>query len=151
MFTPHSSPWTPTVQSVLRFVVSLLFIVHGTQKLFGIPVPPPNGPVDLQSLMGVAGVIEVVGGALLFLGLFTRPMAFLLSGEMAVAYFMQHAPRGFWPLVNGGELAVLYCFIFLFFSVAGAGPLSLDAWIGARRSHLGQAPLHPPHAASGRA
>jgi putative oxidoreductase len=151
MLTPLSSRWTPTVQSVVRFVVGLLFVVHGTQKLFGVPVPLPGGPADLESLLGVAGVIETVGGTLLFLGLFTRPMAFLLSGEMAAAYFMQHAPRGFWPLVNGGELAVLYCFIFLFFAAAGAGPISLDAMIAARRSHLGQAPLHPPHTASGRA
>jgi putative oxidoreductase len=139
------------VRSIVRFVVALLFVMHGTQKLFGIPAPSPGGPVDLQSLLGIAGVIEVVGGTLLFLGLFTRPMALLLCGEMAFAYFMQHAPRGFWPLMNGGELAVLYCFIFLFFAAAGAGPISLDAWIGARRSHFGEAPLHPPHPAAPRA
>ena len=113
--------------SVLRVVAGFLFIAHGTQKLFGLPVAMPGGPAQLQSLIGAAGVIELVGGGLVLVGLLTRPAAFILSGEMAFAYFMQHAPSGFWPIVNQGELAVLYCFVFLYFSVAGAGPWSLDA------------------------
>src|SRR5262245_3249801 len=133
--------------SVLRLVVGFLFIVHGAQKLFGVPAPMPGGPISLQSLMGVAGLLETVGGSLILLGLLTRPVAFVLAGEMAVAYFMQHAPKGFWPLLNGGEPAVLYCFLFLFFSVAGAGPISLDAMIGSWRGHMGSPRLHPPHAA----
>ena len=121
--------WTSRTLSVLRIVVAFLFIAHGTQKLFGVPAAPgqPGGPLDLTSQMGVAGMLEVFGGALLLLGLLTRPVAFLLCGEMAVAYFLRHAPQGFWPVLNGGELAVLYCFLFLFFVVAGPGVWSLDA------------------------
>lgn len=133
--------------SVLRLVVGFLFIVHGTQKLFGVPAPMPGGPVSLESLMGAAGIIEVTGGTLILLGLLTRPVAFVLAGEMAAAYFRQHASHGFWPLLNGGELAVLYCFLFLFFVTAGAGPISLDALIGSWRSHMGSPRFHPPHAA----
>ena len=124
---PFANSLTPVLLSVLRFVAGFLFIVHGTQKLFAFPAATPGGPVELASLMGAAGLIETAGGALMMLGLLTRPIAFLLSGEMAVAYFMQHMTRGVWPIGNGGELAVLYCFLFLFFSVAGAGPLSVDA------------------------
>src|SRR5262245_39635561 len=136
---------TSTMLSILRLVAGFLFIVHGTQKLFGMPVPMPGGPVEIESLMGAAGVIEVVGGGLLLLGLLTRPVAFLLSGEMAVAYFMQHAPQGFWPMANGGEPAVLYCFLFLYFAVAGPGSISVDAMIGARRAHIGHPELREPH------
>lgn len=98
---------------------------HGGQKLFSFPAPP-QATHSLFSLIGVAGILELFGGLLLFLGLFTRPVAFLLSGQMAVAYFMAHAPHGFWPLLNRGELAVLYCFIFLYLTVAGGGSWSLD-------------------------
>jgi putative oxidoreductase len=98
---------------------------HGGQKLFGFPAPPP-AEFALFSLMGLAGILEFFGGLLILLGLFTRPVAFLLSGQMAVAYFMAHAPEGFWPLLNHGELAVLYCFIFLYLSLAGGGPWSAD-------------------------
>lgn len=111
----------------MRMVVGVLFMSHGAQKLFNFP--PSDHPMSIQlgSLMGVAGLLELVGGGLIILGLFTRPVAFILSGEMAVAYFMQHAPHGFWPIVNKGESAVLYCFAFLFMAVAGAGSWSLDA------------------------
>jgi len=111
-------------------VAAFLFIAHGTQKLFGFPAPLPGGPVAIGSLFGAAGIIEAVGGTLLLVGLFTRPVAFVLAGEMAAAYFKAHVPGGFWPLVNGGELAVLYCFTFLFFASAGGGRWSLDALIG---------------------
>lgn len=119
------SRWSPPFLSVLRIVTAFLFMQHGGQKLFGFPAPLPAPPV-LLSLIGVAGILEFFGGLLLLLGLFSRPVAFLLSGEMAVAYFMAHAPHGFWPLLNRGELAVLYCFIFLYLSVAGGGSWSVD-------------------------
>ena len=115
------------LQSLLRIVSAIVFMLHGTQKLFGFPSATPLPPSQMLSLLGAAGILEVVGGALMALGLFTRPVAFILSGEMAVAYFRQHAPRGVWPILNGGELAVLFCFLWLFFSVAGAGPISVDA------------------------
>jgi putative oxidoreductase len=119
--------WTPRVQSVLRIIVGFLLMPHGAQKLFGfLATSPMMGPHPLGSLMGVAGVLEFFGGLLFLIGLFTRPVAFILSGFAAVAYFMAHAPKGFWPLQNGGELAVLYCFVFLFFAVAGGGVWSVD-------------------------
>jgi putative oxidoreductase len=135
--------WAPRLLSVLRVVTGFLFIAHGTQKLFGFPATGPRPPVDLTSLMGVAGLLETTGGALLLLGLLTRPVAFVLSGEMAVAYFLRHAPRDFLPALNGGELAALYCFLFLFFSAAGPGPWSLDAQIRRRRLH--HRPSHDQH------
>jgi putative oxidoreductase len=121
--------YTPALKSVLRIVVAFVFIQHGTEKILGWPaaVMPGGGTADLTTLPGVAGIIEMVGGALVLVGLFTRPVAFILSGEMAVAYFYGHAPRGFWPTLNLGELAVLYCFVWLYISAAGPGPLSLDA------------------------
>lgn len=125
--------WGPRLLSVLRIVAGLLFMLHGTQKLFNYPPGPlkPDGtslfPLPLLSLAGVAGILELVGGLFILLGLFTRPVAFILSGEMAVAYFMNHAPKGFWPLLNGGELSVLYCFIFLYLAAAGGGPWSVDS------------------------
>jgi putative oxidoreductase len=120
---------TPYVQSVLRIMSAFVFFLHGTQKLFGFPAATRLPASALISLMGAAGILEVIGGSLMALGLFTRPVAFILSGEMAVAYFRQHAPRGPWPILNGGELAVLFCFLWLFFSVAGPGPVSLDALV----------------------
>ena len=119
--------WAPRFQSILRVVAAALFMLVGTTKLFGFPMAMPGGEGPLPPLILVAGILEVVGGALLGLGLFTRPVAFILSGQMAVAYFMGHAGNGFWPVVNGGTDAVLYCFIWLYFSAAGAGPWSLDA------------------------
>jgi putative oxidoreductase len=127
---PIPASWEPYLRSVLRIVVAFLFIAHGTQKLFGVPGARPS--VALISLLGLASLIETFGGALLFLGLLTRPVAFLLSGEMAVAYFMNHAPNGFWPLVNRGEPAVLFCFVWLYLAAAGPGPWSLDALAGRR-------------------
>ena len=118
--------WGPRLLSVLRIVSALLFMQHGSQKLFGFP-PSPQLSGPLPPLLLTAGVMEFFGGVLLLLGLFTRPVAFLLSGEMAVAYFSSHAPRGLWPVLNGGELSVLYCFLFLYLSVAGGGAWSVDA------------------------
>jgi putative oxidoreductase len=120
--------WTPRLLSVLRIVAGFLFMAHGTQKWLSFPVPPAK-PTVLMSLSGTAGVFELVGGALLFLGLFTRPVAFVLSGLMACAYFIAHAPNDFWPIVNRGELAALYCFVFLYLAAAGGGPWSLDRWL----------------------
>jgi putative oxidoreductase len=119
------SKYSPTLLSILRIIVGFLFVEHGAQKLFGFPGAGDH-KVELASLMGVAGVLEFFGGALILLGLFTRPVAFILAGEMAFAYFMAHAPQGFWPVLNQGEAAVFYCFVFLYFSAAGAGPWSLD-------------------------
>ena len=121
------------LQSLLRIVSAIVFMLHGTQKLFGFPSATPLPPSRMLSLLGAAGILEVFGGALMALGLFTRPVAFILSGEMAVAYFRQHAPRAFWPILNGGELAVLFCFLWLFFSVAGPGPISVDTMIRRKR------------------
>jgi putative oxidoreductase len=116
-------------------VAGLLFFCHGAMKLLGWfgGMPPMPGGAGLPPLLVAAGVIELVGGALILLGLFTRPVSFICSGEMAAAYFMAHFSRGLWPVQNQGELAVLYCFIFLFFSAAGSGPLSLDDLIRRRR------------------
>jgi putative oxidoreductase len=111
----------------LRIIAAFVYLAHGTQKLFGWPADEPRRPVELFSLMGLAGVIETFGGLLLLLGLFTGPVAFLLSGEMAAAYFIAHASRGFWPLLNRGELPVIFCFLFLYFAAVGPGPWSLDA------------------------
>ena len=117
--------WSLKLLSILRVVTAFLFMEHGAQKLFGFP-GPDKAPVELFSLMGVAGILEFFGGLLVLLGLFTRPVAFLLSGQMAVAYFMAHAPKGFWPILNQGELAVLYCFVFLYLFAAGGGSWSVD-------------------------
>ena len=121
--------WSPSLLSIMRIVAAFLFIQYGTAKLLALPaaVMPGGGTAPLVSLAGIAGALEMVGGAFLLLGLFTRPVAFLLSGEMAVAYFMGHAPRGFWPVLNQGSPAILFCFIWLYISSAGAGPWSLDA------------------------
>jgi putative oxidoreductase len=118
--------WSPRLLSVLRAVSAFLFMSHGLQKVLGLPVPRAL-PVDLLSLSGIAGIMELLGGALLLVGLFTRPVAFLLSGEMAVAYFYAHAAQGFWPLLNRGELSALYSFVFLYLAAAGGGPWSVDA------------------------
>lgn len=117
--------WSPRLLSVLRIIVGFLYIEHGMSKLLGFPAPFPM-QITLFSLLGLAGILELFGGALILVGLFTRPVAFILSGEMAIAYFMVHAPKGFWPLVNGGEAAVFYCFVFLYLAAAGGGPWSVD-------------------------
>lgn len=118
--------WAPRLLSVLRIITGFLFMIHGAQKLFGFPAPMPSGGPPLMSLIGVGGILEFFGGLLVMIGLFTRPVSFILSGMMAVAYFMAHAPGGFWPLLNRGELSVLYCFIFLYLAAAGGGPWSVD-------------------------
>lgn len=121
--------WAPYFLSLLRFMVGLLFVQMASAKLFAFPgaVIPGGGTVPLASLGGVGSVLEFVGGWLLLVGLFTRPVAFLLSGQMAVAYFGFHAPNGFWPILNQGGDAIFYCFTFLYLSAAGGGPVSLDA------------------------
>ncbi len=119
--------WSPRLLAVLRIVTGLLFLEHGTAKLLGLPHVAVFDGLQLLSLMGLAGVLELGGGLLIVLGLFTRPVAFMLSGQMAVAYFMAHAPQAFLPLVNQGELAVLYCFVFLYLFIAGPGTFSIDS------------------------
>ena len=128
--------WSPELLSVLRIIVTFLYIQHGTAKWFAFPgaVMPGGGVVPVGSLLWFAALIETIGGTLLLLGLFTRPVAFILAGEMAAAYFIVHAGGGFWPLLNQGEPPVFFCFTFLYFSAAGAGPWSLDALLARRRS-----------------
>jgi putative oxidoreductase len=118
--------WSPYMRAILRIMTALLFIEHGTQKFFSFPMSPNPGP-PLVSLLGLQGLLELVGGFLILIGLFTRPVAFLLAGDMAVAYFMVHAPRSFFPALNGGDAAILYCFIFLYLTVAGGGAWSVDS------------------------
>jgi putative oxidoreductase len=125
--TETMAAWAPRALSVLRIITGLMIIEHGMAKLLGWPVVAAFAQLKLFSLLGLAGTIELVGGALLILGLFTQPVAFILSGEMAVAYFMVHAPRSFFPLINGGSLAIIYCFACLYLSTAGGGPWSVDA------------------------
>ncbi len=126
------SRYQPQLLSALRIVAALMFIQHGTQKIFGFPAPA-RGPFEIASQMGIGGVIELVGGALLLIGLFTRPVAFILSGMMAVAYFQFHfANGGVYPLVNGGELAALYCWVFLYIVAAGPGAWAVDTLRGKR-------------------
>ena len=112
--------------SVLRIMAALLFLAHGTSKILGFPSSGSPGPA-IASLSGLAGLLELVGGALLVLGLFTRPVAFILAGEMAFAYFIGHAPKSFFPVLNGGDAAILYCFVFLYLALVGGGPWSVDA------------------------
>ena len=124
--------FSPHALAALRIMAGLLFLAHGTVKLFGWPEVEGMGRVELLSLSGVGGVIELVAGALVALGLFTRPAAFVASGEMAVAYFMFHAQQGFYPVANGGDGAILYCFIFLYLVFAGPGSFSLDGLFRSR-------------------
>lgn len=121
--------WSPQLLSVLRIATALLFIPSGTMKLFAFPIgmPPDGGTAQIFSQVGIGGILEAFGGALILLGLLTRPVAFILAGEMAVAYFQFHAPQAFWPTVNQGVGAALFCFVFLYLSAAGPGPWSLDA------------------------
>jgi putative oxidoreductase len=127
--------YTPYALAALRIVTALIFMAHGTQKLFGFPAAPERGMPPLLSLSGIGGVMEFVGGLFILVGLFTRPVAFLLAGEMAVAYWMFHAPRNFYPVLNGGDAAILYCFVFLLFVFTGPGAWSADGiWArGSRR------------------
>lgn len=120
--------WGPQMQAILRIVAAFIFMLSGTIKLFSFPMPMSGGgTVELLTQIGIGALLELFGGALLLIGLFTRPVAFFLAGEMAVAYFQFHFPNGFWPNMNGGVPAVLYCFLWLYFSAAGAGPWSVDA------------------------
>ena len=121
--------WAPKLRSVLRMAAAFMFILAGTMKLFAFPIgmPPDNGTAQPMTQVWIGGVLEAFGGLLMLIGLFTRPIAFLLAGEMAVAYFQFHAPQSFYPIINHGEAAVLYCFIWLYISAAGPGPWSVDA------------------------
>jgi putative oxidoreductase len=127
-----STTWArtaPGILSILRIFTGLALLQHGTGKILGFPAVPSFANVQIGSLTGMAGLIELIGGILFVIGLFTRPVAFILSGFTAAAYFMAHASKGFYPILNGGELAALYCFVFLYFAFAGAGPWSVDAAI----------------------
>ncbi len=129
------SSWAPQLQSVLRILAAFIFVLAGTMKLFAFPagIPPNGATAPFLSEFWLAGILETFGGTLLLLGLFTRPVAFLLSGEMAVAYFQFSFPVSFWPILNNGVPPALYCFLWLYFSAAGPGPWSLDAIRGKRR------------------
>jgi putative oxidoreductase len=134
IFEPAPPPWPSRMLSVLRIVGGVLFVTFGTMKLFGYPpLPPGMPPFGLLTQTGIGGMLETFGGLLIVLGLFTRPVAFVLSGEMAVAYFQFHFPQSFFPTTNLGTPAILYCFLFLYFVFAGAGVWSIDAMIARRR------------------
>ena len=137
IFEPARSPWPSRMLGVLRIVAGLMFVSFGTMKLLGFPPSPvPMPPISLASQMGIGGLLEVVGGAAIAVGVLTRPVAFVLAGEMAVAYWMFHAPRSFYPLLNGGDAAILYCFVFLLFVFTGPGAWSID------RSRASAGPRH---------
>lgn len=126
--------YAPFLLGLLRIVAGLLFLSHGLVKLFGFPPGAQPGPQPLMTMFGVGGVIELVAGALIALGLLTRAAAFVASGEMAVGYWLYHASKGFYPAVNGGDAAILYCFLFLYLVAAGPGAFALDGLIGAKRA-----------------
>lgn len=127
------SKWSPYAHAALRIIAALLFMEHGLMKLIQFPGPQPGAPDPLPTLLLAAAIIEVVGGGLIAIGLFTRVAAFVCSGQMAVAYFMAHASQGPWPALNGGDAAILFCFVFLYLACAGAGPLSVDEALARRR------------------
>ncbi len=129
---------TPYMRSVLRIVVAYLFLLHGSTKIIAFPagIGPDNSTATPWTQSWIGGWLEFAGGALMLLGLFSRPVAFILAGEMAVAYWQFHAPRGFWPTLNRGEAAALFCFVWLYFAAAGPGPWSLDALIFKRKPHV---------------
>ena len=128
--SPALDPYRPYALALLRIVAALIFMEHGTQKILGFPPSADGGSPALLSLGGIAGILELFGGALLVIGLFTRPVAFLLSGQMAVAYWIAHAPHSFFPLLNGGDAAILYCFVFLLLVFTGPGAWSVDGALG---------------------
>jgi putative oxidoreductase len=134
MLSPAPSSFSSYVLSIVRIIVGLLFLEHGTAKYLGFPVA--QRVPEVLSMSGVGGLLELIGGALIVVGLLTRPVAFLLCGEMAVAYFYAHFPRNFFPVINGGDAAILYCFVFLYLVFAGAGPWSLDALLTRNRSQM---------------
>jgi putative oxidoreductase len=125
--------YAPQALSLLRIVSALIFLLHGSSKILGFPATDMGAP-PVGSLFWVGGLLELIGGLLLLVGLFSRPVAFILSGEMAVAYWMVHAPQSTFPMINGGDAAILYCFVFLLIAAAGAGPWSLDASLRHRRT-----------------
>lgn len=125
--TSSLQPWAPRALSVLRIVTAFLFMVHGSAKLLHVPHQAMFDNLQLMSQLGLQGVLELVGGGLLVIGLFSRPVAFVLCGDMAVAYFIAHWPKSWLPILNGGELAVMFCFVFLYVWIAGPGPWSVDA------------------------
>jgi len=131
--------WSPRVLAAMRIVTALLFMEHGLMKLVAFPAAAPGLPTPLPAILVAAALIEVVGGALLTVGLFTRIAAFICSGEMAAAYFMAHASKSFWPAVNQGDAAILFCFVFLYIAFAGAGAWSLDALLASSRPKLARA------------
>jgi|SRR3954463_3976760 putative oxidoreductase len=124
--TAAMAKYTPQMLSILRIVTALIYLEHGTQKLFAFPAAPPGGLPALMTIGGVAALLETILSPFLLVGLFTRPVAFILSGEMAVAYWYAHFPRNFYPVLNGGDAPILFCFVFLFLAVAGGGAWSLD-------------------------
>ncbi len=130
---PDLETWSPRVLAAVRIVTALLFIEHGLMKLVAFPAAVPGLPAPLPTILVAAALIEIVGGALIAVGLFTRIAAFICSGEMAVAYFMFHAPKTFWPAINPGEPAILFCFVFLYLAFAGAGAWSIDALLPSSR------------------
>lgn len=148
MFDPVRQPWEPKALAALRVITALVYLQHGLQKLLGFPLPPVPGYQHL-SLAGLAGVMEVVATPFLLVGLYTRAWSFLMSGLMAFAYFLGHAGKGFYPLANGGDVAVLLCFIFLYMWAAGGGAWSLDNVLAARRpTPPAVPPPGSPHAAT---
>jgi len=124
-FSEVEAAWSPRLLGLLRIVTAILFMEHGAQKLLGFP-PSDHGSPELLSLLGAAGILELAGGLFILIGLFTRPVALVLAGEMAVAYWMVHAPKAFYPALNGGDAAILFCFIFLYLVAAGPGAFSVD-------------------------
>jgi len=140
IFDPSPWPWTESMLAVFRIIAAAIFITAGTMKVFGFPPGPPDmPPFDPLTQVGFGGLLEVVGGAAILIGLLTRPVAVVLAGEMAVAYWQFHAPGSIFPTVNMGIPAVLYCFFFLYLVFAGAGAWSVDGWIARRRGGGGRA------------
>lgn len=126
--------YAPYALAALRIIAALLFMEHGLMKLLHFPAAQPGAPEPLPPVLLIAALLEVVGGALVAIGLFTRPVAFVLSGEMAVGYFLAHAPKSFWPGINGGDAAILFCFVFLYLACAGAGAVSADSELARRKA-----------------
>jgi putative oxidoreductase len=148
IFDPAPSPWPGRMLSIFRIVAGAMFITFGTMKILNFPpMPPGQPPVALMSQVGIGGLLELFGGILITLGFLTRPVAFILAGEMAVAYFQFHFPQSFFPSVNMGTPAIMYCFFFLYLVFAGAGPWSVDAAIARRRERGAARPLGEPLAA----
>lgn len=144
MIEGSSSPWSMRVLSILRIAAGALFLEHGLQKVWNVPAAASPVPYHLVSLLGLAGVIETIGGCLVLVGLFTRPAAFIASGEMAVAYFKVHIHRSFFPINNRGDNVVLFCFVMLYLAFEGGGVWAIDHWIATRRGATLSTPRHEP-------